>query len=50
MPPDASARGPTTVIVGAAVTAFSPDRFDDAETETYLEETLAQKHVVRRRH
>jgi glycine/D-amino acid oxidase-like deaminating enzyme len=32
------------------VTAFSPDRFDDAETDAYLAETLAQKHVVRRRH
>jgi 4-methylaminobutanoate oxidase (formaldehyde-forming) len=32
------------------VTAFAPDRFDDAETDAYLAETLAQKHVVRRRH
>ena len=32
------------------VRAFSPDRFDPDETDTFLEETLAQKHVVRRRH
>lgn len=30
--------------------AFSPDRFDPAETDAYLAETLAQKDVVRRRH
>lgn len=29
---------------------FSPDRFDPAETEVYLAETLAQKDVFRRRH
>lgn len=32
------------------VSAFSPDRFDPVETASYLSETLAQKHVVRRRH
>jgi len=32
------------------VSAFSPDRFDPVETASYLDETLAQKHVVRRRH
>ena len=32
------------------VSAFSPDRFDQLETERYLTETVAQKNVVRRRH
>lgn len=32
------------------VSAFSPDRFDQFETERYLAETLAQKNAVRRRH
>lgn len=32
------------------VRAFSPDRFDPAETADYLAETLSQKDVVRRRH
>jgi glycine/D-amino acid oxidase-like deaminating enzyme len=32
------------------VSAFSPDRFDPAEANAYLAETLAQRDVVRRRH
>jgi glycine/D-amino acid oxidase-like deaminating enzyme len=32
------------------LSAFSPDRFDPKETKDYLEMTLAQKDVVRRRH
>jgi 4-methylaminobutanoate oxidase (formaldehyde-forming) len=32
------------------VTAFSPNRFDAGEVEAYLEATVAQRDVVRRRH
>lgn len=32
------------------LTAFSPDRFHEPETDWYLEQTLAQRDVVRRRH
>ena len=32
------------------IAAFSPDRFDPAETEAYLAATVAQRDVVRRRH
>ncbi|MBP1992128.1 NAD(P)/FAD-dependent oxidoreductase [Paenibacillus eucommiae] len=32
------------------IEAFSPDRFDQAETDAYLAETVKQKHVARRRH
>jgi glycine/D-amino acid oxidase-like deaminating enzyme len=32
------------------LSAFSPDRFDPKETKDYLDMTLSQKDVVRRRH